>query len=305
MQTVQDITDKVTVVLLTYNCANRVKETLEHLTHLTGKPAIIAVDNHSTDGTVELLRRYKASITVLPLDDNIGAAARNKGAETATTPYIAFADDDTWWEDGALQKVVDYFEAYPQLTVINAKILVGTENRIDPISAEMQQSPLPAGDLPGHTLVSFMGGANAMRRGAFLAAGGYEPRLFLGGEEELLATDLMVRGGQLRYLPDVIVHHHPSRASVDALRWYGVRNALWFVWRRRSPKNAWRWTKHIYATSGRWTFLKGLIGFMAGLLWVITTRKPVPRWLEQDLERIDQQRLGNQTRSYGKPAVQA
>lgn len=294
-----DIHNSVTIVLLTYNCAAHLSQTLEHLCALPGNPPIIAVDNHSTDETLRILHEREPRISVIALPRNIGAAARNEGVKQARTPYVAFADDDTWWADGALQRVAAAFDAHPRLTLINAKILVGSENKPDAICEEMANSPLPSGALPGHKIVSFMGGASAVRKAAFLTAGGYEPRLFLGGEEELLATDIMVQGGELRYLPGIIVHHHPNGNSVDALRWYGVRNALWFVWRRRSAPSAWRWTRYIYQTSRPLTFLRGLAGFFRGLVWALYTRRPVPASIERELQLLDKQRLGSSTRSYG------
>lgn len=298
---IMKITQKLTVIILTYNCADRIHETLDYLKKLPAQPALLAVDNASSDETVSVVRA--SGIPVIELKKNIGGAARNGAVRQAVTPYVAFCDDDTWWENGSLAKVVRYFDTYPDLAVITAKIIVEPKGEMDPICDEMQHSPLPSGTLPGHKIVSFMGGASAMRRDTFLSVGGYERKLFLGGEEELLATEIMVQGSELRYLPDVVVHHHPSRASTDNLRWYGVRNALWFVWRRRSVGNAWRWTKHIYRTSKHTVFLKGFAGFIAGLPWVMRTRRAIPPKLEYELELVDEQRLNGGTRSYGKNAV--
>lgn len=290
------LTDQITVVLLTHNSGTRLPKIISSLKKYAEDAPILAVDNASDDDTLELLRRH--DITVVALPQNIGAAARNIGVMYAQTPYIAFCDDDIYWEKGSLAKAIQYFEAYPDLTLINAKILIGKEGQEDAISKEMSASPLPSGDLPGHTLLSFLGGASAVRRHAFLDAGGYEPRLFLGGEEELLATEMVLQGAQLRYLPDVQIRHFPDGAHAEEFRPYGVRNALWFVWRRRSVRHAWQWSLHIYKTAGVWCFLKGLAGFLTGLPWVIRTRQAVPDKLERQLEILDKQRLGASTRDY-------
>jgi N-acetylglucosaminyl-diphospho-decaprenol L-rhamnosyltransferase len=291
-----NITDKVTIVLLTHNSARFLKRTLDNLTGLPGKPAIIAVDNSSKDKTLEILDEY--GIDTIALPKNLGAAARNIGVRRANTPYVAFCDDDVYWKPGSLQKVVEYFSKYPELTLINPKIVVGDKEKTDDISREMAKSPLDSGKLPGHKLLSFMGGANAVRRDAFLQAGGFEPKLFMGGEEELLATDLAVNGAEMRYLPDITVHHFPSGQNAERLRAYGVRNALWLVWRRRSFKNAWIWTKHIYQTADFWQFFKGFAGFLKGLPWAIRTRRAVSKEIERQLELLDKQRLGAKTRDY-------
>jgi N-acetylglucosaminyl-diphospho-decaprenol L-rhamnosyltransferase len=38
---------------------------------------------------------------VVRLGENRGAAARNEGVRRAGTPYVAFADDDSYWTDGS------------------------------------------------------------------------------------------------------------------------------------------------------------------------------------------------------------
>jgi hypothetical protein len=73
-----------------------------------------------------------------------------------------------------------------------------------------------------------------MRVSTFRACGGFSPRLWLGGEEELLVADLVTAGHVLCYLPDAVVHHQPSAArDPRRRRLLGVRNTLWFTWLRR------------------------------------------------------------------------
>lgn len=289
----------ISIVLLTYNCASRLARTVDHLVALAEKPRIIAVDNGSTDETVDVLHHYEPQVQIIALDANIGAAARNIGVKSAVTPYVAFCDDDSWWHEGALAKIVGYFEEYSNLAVIATKILIREEGKVDPVSEEMAHSPLDSEELPGHKVLSYIGFANAVRREVFVEIGGYEPRLFLGGEEELLATDIAAHGYEMRYMPDVIAHHYPSGESSGTLRPYGIRNALWFVWRRRHIKGAWRWTKHIIGSAPKNTILiKALWGFLKGVPWVIRTRSPVPAWLERELNMLDKDRLGASTRDY-------
>jgi hypothetical protein len=52
----------------------------------------------------------------------------------------------------------------------------------------MSASPLPREGLPGPALVGYMAGACVFRASVFREVGGYEPRLFIGGEEELVAS---------------------------------------------------------------------------------------------------------------------
>nr|MBA2689314.1 glycosyltransferase family 2 protein [Burkholderiales bacterium] len=186
--------DRLSVVVLTYNRAPEVMRTVQRLAALPEAPAIIVVDNGSTDGTAALVSLSFPTVSVITLARNLGTAGRNAGVLHAKTPYVAFCDDDTWWAAGALVRAALLFDAFPRIAVLSAHVLVGPEEREDPGCREMAASPLPSAGLPGRAVLGFMAGACVCRKAAFLNVGGYQPRFFIGGEEALLALDLATCG---------------------------------------------------------------------------------------------------------------
>ncbi|TFV57146.1 glycosyltransferase [Geodermatophilus sp. DF01-2] len=172
---------------------------------------VVLVDNASTDGTVEAVRATLPEVTVLPQEHNTGSYARTVGVEHAGTAFVAFADDDSWWAPGDLARAAEIMRAHPRLAVLNARILVGPQERLDPICAEMARSPLgtPA-DLPGPALLGFVACGAMVRTEAFLAVGGFDDVVRFPGEEERLALDLAAAGWGMAYVDGVTVHHHPS-----------------------------------------------------------------------------------------------
>jgi GT2 family glycosyltransferase len=172
---------------------------------------VIVVDNGSRDGTPGLVRRYFPHVDVVELGRNLGAVARNLGVERARTPYVAFADDDSWWAPGALAEAAQVLDAHPRLAVLAGRMLVGEDEHPDGICAEMADSPLGRSeDLPGPSVLGFLACGVVVRRDAFLAAGGFDDVVFFMGEEERLALDLAAAGWGLAYVEDVVAHHHPS-----------------------------------------------------------------------------------------------
>jgi GT2 family glycosyltransferase len=178
---------------------------------------VVLVDNASTDGTVAAVRAARPEVTVLPLDRNAGAEARTLGTARAGTPFVAFTDDDSWWAPGDLARAVEVMRTHPRLALLNARILVGEEEELDPVCTEMAASPLGTDpDLPGPSLLGFVACAALVRTEAFTAVGGFDPVVRFPGEEERLALDLAAAGWGLAYVDDVVVHHHPSTTSRDA-----------------------------------------------------------------------------------------
>ncbi|MDQ0584312.1 GT2 family glycosyltransferase [Streptomyces rishiriensis] len=226
---------RTTVVVITHNRRPELLRTLGHLTELPERPPVIVVDNASSDGTADAVARLHPRVRLLCPGRNLGAVGRNLAVREVRTPYVAFCDDDSWWAPGSLSGAADLLDRYPALATVTARILVEPGSTEDPINDELRDSPVPAPDwLPGPALGSFLAAATALRTDAFRAAGGFHPRLWLGGEEELLAADLAANGWWLTYAEHLTIHHQPSAVRDSTLRRaHGIRNTLWFTWLRR------------------------------------------------------------------------
>ncbi len=292
---------RIGAVVITHNRRQEVVQAVGRLLDLPERPHVVVVDNGSSDGTAEALRARYPGAEVVALPENRGAVGRNIGVERLHTPYVAFCDDDTWWEPGSLTRAADVLDAYPRVAIANARIVVEPSGVEDPIVAELRDSPVPAPAwLPGPALGSFLAGASVVRRDAFKEAGGFSERLWLGGEEELLATDLLTAGWELCYLAELTVHHQASPLRDAHLRRrHGIRNTLWFTWLRRPWPAALRRTAHLARTlpRDRVTAL-GVSDALRGLPWVLAERRPRPPAVEARLSPLDEAQRRSQARRY-------
>jgi GT2 family glycosyltransferase len=293
--------ERVGVVVITWQRRAEALLAVERLRKLPERPHIVLVDNGSTDGTAEAVRERFPDVEVVALTENLGAVARTVGVRRLRTPYVAFCDDDTWWEAGSLRLAADLLDAYPKIGVLNARIIVEPSGAEDPVVAELRDSPVPGPSwLPGPALGSFLAGASVVRRDAFLACGGFSERLWLGGEEELLATDLISAGWELCYREDMVIHHQASRVR-DARhrRRVGLRNTLWFTWLRRPFVPAVRRTAFLARTVPHDT-TSALAAWdaLCGLPWLIQQRNPRPPEVESRLAPLDEAQRRSTARRY-------
>lgn len=281
---------RVSVVIATRNRVSELLTSLEHLRKLPEQPHIVVVDNASTDGSSDAVRDSYPEVEVVTLSENLGGAGRNVGVQRVDTPYVAFSDDDSWWSPGSLARAADLLDEHPPLGVLAARILVGPQEKRDPICDEMAHSPLTGNpEMPGPPVRGFLGCAVVMRRSSYLEVGGYNTRIHIGGEEELLAADLAAAGWELVYVDEITAHHHPSRIR-DAVerRRAGIRNALWFTWMRRPLSTVVRHTLTILAAALKDTDARtGLVEALRGLPWAIRHRRVLPRHVEEDLRELD------------------
>ncbi|MEX5294692.1 glycosyltransferase [Kocuria sp. CPCC 205268] len=293
--------DRVAVVMITHNRRDEALLALSRLRELPERPHVVVVDNGSEDGTADAIRAQHPWAELVASPVNLGAVGRNVALERVHSPFVAFCDDDTWWQPGALRRASDALEAHPRLGVVTGRILVEPGSREDPINQELLHSPVegPAW-LPGPALGSFLAGASVVRRTAFLEVGGFSERLWLGGEEELLAADLATAGWELVHLPDVVVHHQASTVRDPHLRRrHGLRNTLWFIWLRRPLRAALRRTRDVVgaAPRDRVTAL-ALVDALRGAPWVLRERRTLPQHVERRFLALEESQRGSAARRY-------
>ncbi|MBF6175321.1 glycosyltransferase family 2 protein [Nocardia blacklockiae] len=290
---------RTTVVVATRNRADELVTTLDRLADADPQPPVVVVDNASDDHTVRAAAGFRGRIRaleVLALPRNHGAVARNHGARRATTPFVAFCDDDAWWAPGALRTAEDLFDRHPEVGLIAARTLVGPERRDDPVNHLMLDSPLGTDPrAPGPSVLGFLAGASVVRREPFLAAGGFSPVLHFAGEETLLAYDLAAAGWLLCYSHEVVSRHMPSlrRLPSTARRDLELRNSVLTTLMRR-PVGA--CVRELAAMGG--TVLRHpsrapvLFGVAARLPRALRARRRLPDHVE---DRIALLRAGKET----------
>jgi GT2 family glycosyltransferase len=127
-----------------------------------------------------------------------------------------------------------------------------------------------------------MAGAVVMRTEAFRQVGGYEPQLFIGGEERLMGLDLAARGWRMAYVPELVVHHRPSALREPAVRRLLVlRNELWIAWMRLPWRSALRETRRTLAGLARLGRMPEVLWWaLKGLPWALRRRQVVPQAVE-------------------------
>ena len=141
---------KPAVVVITRDRVDEVLRTVAHLRALGEAGEIIVVDNGSTDGTVDALASAFPDVRVIALSTNAGSAGRNVGVRATVAPYVAFCDDDTLWQPGSLPRAAELLDRHPTVALLAARMVVGTDGRLDALSDQLAQSPLPRrAGLPG------------------------------------------------------------------------------------------------------------------------------------------------------------
>jgi len=224
----------VDVVLLSWN---RFDDTLAAvnsvLTQQIDSLALWVVDQGSSPEQVAALGRISADcpeVNLIELPRNVGVpAGRNIGINSGTAEFVVCLDNDAVFDTAnALSSAVDRLTSDPGLGAVAFRALDYSTRELDLGSwayprVHMQASaPVP--------VTRFVGVGHALRRAAFIDAGGYDEELFFCEEELDLSYRMIDCGYRILYDPAIVVLHKGSaeeRIDWDRGRVYHqARNAV-------------------------------------------------------------------------------
>jgi GT2 family glycosyltransferase len=108
----------VSVIIPTYNRWPMIAEAVESVLEQAYRSfEIIVVDDGSTDGTKQRLKKYGSSVLVISRQRSGVAASRNYGIRIAQGRYMAFLDSDDLWLPQKLTIQTSFMEQHPEVKI--------------------------------------------------------------------------------------------------------------------------------------------------------------------------------------------
>jgi GT2 family glycosyltransferase len=225
----------LSVVVVTYNSSRWLERCLESVTGRGHE--VVVVDNASTDGSPELVRRRFPEVRVVELDRNLGyGGANNVGFQVTEGEYVLVLNPDAWALDGAVQRLLQAADAAPWAALVGPRLLRPDGTREQSVrgfptvwrlateylflrwlapSSRTLNAFYGAGTADVHAAVEWIVGAVMLvRRAAFEEVGGFDPSFFMYDDEVDLAYRLRERNWEVMYYP-LAEFVHVGGASTD------------------------------------------------------------------------------------------
>ncbi|WP_029351086.1 glycosyltransferase family A protein [Bosea sp. 117] len=198
----------ISVVIPAFNASATILETLASVAAQSLPPdEVILIDDGSTDGTADLVRRSFPSVAVIAQPNAGAAAASNAGVRRARGALIALLDSDDLWPAGRLERQQAALAAAPGLAGVGGHV----ESFVCPSLGPEEAARFHVPDVPQPSLLST---ALLLRREAFDAVGPYAEDLRVG-----FAIDWMHRaqkaGLGFLTLPDVVLRRRLRPGSLS------------------------------------------------------------------------------------------
>lgn len=204
--------EDVTVVTVTYDSAHCIADLARFLGSM---PHVTVVDNASSDGTVEAVRRMLPRARVVCNPRNLGfGAANNAALHETSTSHALLLNPDCDVSDGAMEALLDGANRYPDAAVI-APHLLSRAGDVElnyrwPSTHWTSRGAAAEGDC----CVGFVcGAAMLLNLHAMREVGFFDEQFFLYYEDDDLCSRIFGQKKQIILLPDVHITHF-SRGSV-------------------------------------------------------------------------------------------
>lgn len=218
------------IVIVNHNTRDFLRACLESA---LAQPAarVSVVDNQSSDGSAEMVRREFSGVWLYENPDNRGyGAAANQGIAAGKSRYILLLNSDTALKPAALEAMSEYMERNPRVGLMGPKLLnpdgtlyrscfpfptpgdilldVGNFRRVVGWMPYAHNLYLRTWDHASARRVPWVqGSALAVRRSAFEQIGGFDETFFMYYEEVDLCKRLWRTGWEVHFAPVTEVIH--------------------------------------------------------------------------------------------------
>lgn len=121
----------ITVITVSFNSVETIERTIESVVSQSYENIeYIIVDGDSTDGTVDIIRRYEKNIAKWVSEPDSGIyQAMNKGIAMASGDLIGFLSSNDWYDENALKAVAERFRE-TQADVVYGDVTVIDEGKV-------------------------------------------------------------------------------------------------------------------------------------------------------------------------------
>jgi N-acetylglucosaminyl-diphospho-decaprenol L-rhamnosyltransferase len=230
----------VAVVVVCHDSAADLAATLPALTaQLVPRDELVLVDNASADGTPAAARALAPAATVIETGANLGfAGGCNAGARASTAPLLLFLNPDAVPAAGCVEALRECAARRPEWGAWQALVTMAGGALVNTAGNEVHflgfgwagrcGEPVAAVANEAAEVGFASGAALVVRREAWDAAGGFDDRYFMYGEDLDLCLRLRLAGWGIGLEPRAAVEHDYEFAK-GAYKWFYLERNRWWT----------------------------------------------------------------------------
>lgn len=214
---------RISIVTVNWNGKHHLESffnSLRQLNHPRSKQEIIMVDNGSSDGSVEFVKKSFPEVKVIAAGANLGfCEGNNRGIYRAKGDYILLLNNDTVVDRELVNNMLRAFQKNPRAGAVGAKVLEWNDenpaycktNRISAswpkVDARTAKAFNFTDERPAGPIDYAPGCAMMVKRAIVKKFGAFDPGYFAYYEDADWAARMMRAGFEVIYEPKALVWH--------------------------------------------------------------------------------------------------
>ncbi len=282
-------TSAISVIITNYNGLKFLADCIDSVLSQTLKPAeVLVVDNASTDGSREFLRKQYPGVKLVEMGENAGfARAANAGIRQSTGEFVALLNNDAVADEDWLERLLRPLQADEGVGFCASRMLfLWNKQLVNNAGIGLTDYGLPydrgfylpdgqpfAGD---RLVFGACGGAAMFRRDMLDRVGLFDEDFFLCYDDADLSFRAQLMGYKCMYVSDAVVYH-AGGATVpyhgETARFYSCRHLVAVTTKnmprrlllRRIGAIVWFCLKNTAASIVEHRDLTNLRGYLSGL----------------------------------------
>jgi GT2 family glycosyltransferase len=236
----------ITIIIVSWNTRNLLKNCIASIEEQKKdlKIQIIVVDNNSSDGSRDMIKKHFPDVQIINSGGNLGfAKANNLAVPQAKAPHLLFLNPDTIIKENTLQKMKEYLDSHPDIGALGCKA-INLNDTVQELIVQWFPTPfteflallvltyenilrlkkiLPFKDPNYSSEVSFLFGMCLMVRKVVIEqVGAFDERFFMYSEDLDLCRRIRDGGWKLYYLSEAEIIHVRGAASKEAFSKFSI-----------------------------------------------------------------------------------
>ncbi|OGM33530.1 hypothetical protein A3D00_00150 [Candidatus Woesebacteria bacterium RIFCSPHIGHO2_02_FULL_38_9] len=238
----------VSIIISNYNGVklNILRDCLESFRHIDyPNYELILVDNASTDKSLKVAKKIlgkNPKFKIIKNPVNMYSQGLDLGFSAARGEYIAYFNNDLAIEKRYFHKLIEAFNKYSRLALVQGKLLWYFDHQIIDSAGETMDifgNPVTIGNKikddgqfdRNEEILSASGSACMLKRSIFKDIGQYDPYYGIGYEDMDLALRLRYKGFIVMRIPSAICYHKRGTTDLSAMvrirvKWHFNKNRL-------------------------------------------------------------------------------
>jgi len=223
---------RISVIIVNYNARYFLKNCIGSILNSKDSPAfeIIVVDNHSSDGSCEMLSKDFPEVVLIRNNANEGfSKANNKAVSKANGKYVLILNPDMILPDSAIKQVYEFAERTRELGAVGVQFIDGSGNFLPECKRNF-----PSPKIAGLKFLGFSKGYYArhinreataevdiltgafmfLKKSVYQEVGGFDEDFFMYGEDIDLSYRITKAGYKNFYLGTVQLIHFKGESTV-------------------------------------------------------------------------------------------